>query len=99
MGDTGFSSFNTTVQKTNKILKEIEQAYGLSKERRNVSYAALRSVLHALRDRLTVGDRSFRGSTANIGSRHLLSQLGPERGAGEDAPGRVPPAGPARVPI
>ncbi len=54
MGDTGFSSFNTTVQKTNKILKEIEQAYGLSKERRNVSYAALRSVLHALRDRLTV---------------------------------------------
>ena len=25
MGDTGFSSFNTTVQKTNEILKEIEQ--------------------------------------------------------------------------
>ena len=54
MGDTGFSSFNTTVQKTNEILKEIEQAYGWPKERRNMSYAALRAVLHALRDRLTV---------------------------------------------
>jgi uncharacterized protein (DUF2267 family) len=54
MGDTGFSLFNSTVLKTNKILKEIEQAYGWPKERRNMSYAALRGVLHALRDRLLV---------------------------------------------
>lgn len=54
MGDTGFSLFNSTVLKTNKILKEIEQAYGWPKERRNMSYAALRAVLHALRDRLFV---------------------------------------------
>src|SRR5262245_31650581 len=54
MGDTGFSLFNTTVQKTSKILKEIEQANGWSKQQRNMSYAALRAVLHALRDRLTV---------------------------------------------
>jgi uncharacterized protein (DUF2267 family) len=54
MADTGFSSFNTTVEKTNLILKQIEEAYGWPKERRNQSYAALRAVLHALRDRLTV---------------------------------------------
>ncbi len=54
MGDTGFSSFNTTVEKTNLILKQIEEAYGWPKELRNQSYAALRAVLHALRDRLPV---------------------------------------------
>jgi uncharacterized protein (DUF2267 family) len=54
MPETGFSSFNTTVDKTNRILKHIEQEYGWPKERRNQSYAALRGVLHALRDRLTV---------------------------------------------
>lgn len=53
---TGYPSFDTTVDKTNRILKEIEQAYGWPKERRNQSYAALRSVLHALRDRLTVDE-------------------------------------------
>ncbi|WP_424532882.1 DUF2267 domain-containing protein [Sphaerisporangium viridialbum] len=54
MAETGYSSFNTTVGKTNHLLKQIEQAYGWPKERRNQSYAALRAVLHALRDRLTV---------------------------------------------
>src|ERR1700724_1577467 len=54
MAESGFSSFNTTVDKTNHVLKEIEQAYNWPKERRNQSYAALRAVLHALRDRLTV---------------------------------------------
>lgn len=53
---TGYPSFDTTIDKTNRILKEIEQAYGWPKERRNQSYAALRSVLHALRDRLTVDE-------------------------------------------
>jgi uncharacterized protein (DUF2267 family) len=54
MVDTGYSTFSTTVDKTNRVLKEIEQAYGWPQERRNQSYAALRAVLHALRDRLTV---------------------------------------------
>jgi uncharacterized protein (DUF2267 family) len=54
MVDTGFASFSTTVDKTNRILREIEEAYGWPKERRNQSYDALRGVLHALRDRLTV---------------------------------------------
>jgi uncharacterized protein (DUF2267 family) len=54
MSATGFSSFDTTVEKTNHILHEIEQAYGWPKDRRIQSYAALRTILHALRDRLTV---------------------------------------------
>lgn len=54
MVDTGFSSFSTTVDKTNRVLKGIEQRYGWPKERRNQSYAALRAVLHTLRDRLIV---------------------------------------------
>jgi uncharacterized protein (DUF2267 family) len=52
--ETGYSAFNKTVDKTNHILRKIEDAYGWPKERRNQSYAALRSVLHALRDRLTI---------------------------------------------
>jgi uncharacterized protein (DUF2267 family) len=56
MADTGFATFSTTVDKTNRVLKEIEQAYGWPKERRNQSYGALREVLHALRDRLAVDE-------------------------------------------
>jgi uncharacterized protein (DUF2267 family) len=56
MGDFGYSTFSTTVEKTNRVLNEIEGAYGWPKERRNQSYAALRAVLHALRDRLTVNE-------------------------------------------
>jgi uncharacterized protein (DUF2267 family) len=48
------STFETSLDKTNVILKDIEQAYGWPKERRNQSYAALRTVLHLLRDRLPV---------------------------------------------
>jgi uncharacterized protein (DUF2267 family) len=54
MAETGYASFSTTVDKTNRVLKDIEQAYNWPKERRNQSYAALRAVLHALRDRLTI---------------------------------------------
>jgi uncharacterized protein (DUF2267 family) len=54
MAETGYAAFTTTVDKTNHVLKEIEAAYGWPKERRKQSYAALRAVLHALRDRLTV---------------------------------------------
>ena len=56
MPDTGYSSFDATVDKTNRILKEIEQTFGWPKSRRNQSYAALKAVLHALRDRLTVNE-------------------------------------------
>jgi uncharacterized protein (DUF2267 family) len=51
---TGYATFDTTLAKTNGVLKQIEESYGWPKERRNQSYAALRAVLHALRDRLTV---------------------------------------------
>ncbi|MBX7266709.1 DUF2267 domain-containing protein [Micromonospora sp. Llam7] len=48
------SAIESSVDKTNLILKDIEQAYGWPKERRNQSYAALRTVLHLLRDRMPV---------------------------------------------
>ncbi|MBO4210204.1 DUF2267 domain-containing protein [Micromonospora echinofusca] len=48
------SVFESSLDKTNLILKDIEQAYGWSKDRRNQSYAALRTVLHLLRDRMPV---------------------------------------------
>jgi uncharacterized protein (DUF2267 family) len=51
---TGYATFDTTLAKTNGVLKQIEESYGWPKERRNQSYGALRAVLHALRDRLTV---------------------------------------------
>lgn len=54
MTDVGYAALNTTVDRTNEVLRQIETAYGWTKERRNQSYAALRVVLHALRDRLTV---------------------------------------------
>ncbi|MBM0240091.1 DUF2267 domain-containing protein [Micromonospora sp. ATA32] len=48
------SAFESSLEKTNLILKDIEQAYGWPKEQRNQSYCALRTVLHLLRDRLPV---------------------------------------------
>jgi len=56
MSDTGLAAFDTTVAKTNQVLKQIGQAYGWPDERRRQAYAALRAVLHALRDRLTVDE-------------------------------------------
>ncbi|GAB2954318.1 DUF2267 domain-containing protein [Micromonospora sp. NPDC003197] len=54
MSSMSSSIYETSVDKTNLILKDIEQAYGWPKERRTQSYAALRTVLHLLRDRLPV---------------------------------------------
>lgn len=54
MSSTGYRTFDTTLEKTNGVLKRIEETYGWPKERRNQSYDGLRAVLHALRDRLTV---------------------------------------------
>jgi uncharacterized protein (DUF2267 family) len=53
MTSTGFEVFDETVQKTNTLLKTIEAEFDWTNHR-NISYAALRSVLHVLRDRLTV---------------------------------------------
>lgn len=61
MSETGFSEFDTTIQKTNELLKEIEAAFGWE-GRRNQSYAALRAVLHALRDRLSVEESAQLGA-------------------------------------
>jgi uncharacterized protein (DUF2267 family) len=54
MVETGFSSFDTMVDKANRLLKDVEEAFGWPKDRRKQSYAALRAVLHPLRDRLPV---------------------------------------------
>ncbi|HEY8456028.1 MAG TPA: DUF2267 domain-containing protein [Actinopolymorphaceae bacterium] len=62
MAETGFSSFSTTVDKTNRVMREIEEAYGWPKERRRQSYAALRAVLHALRDRLGIEEAAQLGA-------------------------------------
>jgi uncharacterized protein (DUF2267 family) len=53
-GSAGYRSFDNTIDKTNRLLRMVEEEYGWPKERRNQSYAAVRAVLHALRDRLTV---------------------------------------------
>jgi uncharacterized protein (DUF2267 family) len=62
MSNTGFAPFTTTVDKTNKILHEIEDALGWPRMRRNQSYAALRGVLHAVRDRLTIEEAAQFGA-------------------------------------
>ncbi|MFY1622318.1 DUF2267 domain-containing protein [Micromonospora sp. WMMD723] len=54
MAEQLMSAFESSVDKTNLILKDIEDAYGWPRTRRNQSYAALRTVLHLLRDRMTV---------------------------------------------
>ncbi len=53
MASTGLDVFDNTVQETNIILKEIENAFGWT-DRREQSYSALRVILQALRDRLPV---------------------------------------------
>lgn len=58
MSNVGYKTFDTTAEKTNQVLKTIEEVYGWPKERREQSYHALRAVLHALRDRLSVQEAS-----------------------------------------
>ena len=52
MSTTGLEAFDTTLQKTQAWLKEV--MVELEWEDRHKAYLALRTVLHALRDRLTV---------------------------------------------
>jgi len=51
----GLDVFDHTIQSTNKLLGAIEHELGWE-GRRNQSYLALRTVLHALRDRLPVSE-------------------------------------------
>jgi uncharacterized protein (DUF2267 family) len=53
MSTTGLEVFDTTLEKTHIWLNEVMAEMGWEHERRR-AYQALRSVLHALRDRLTV---------------------------------------------
>jgi uncharacterized protein (DUF2267 family) len=52
MSTSGLEAFDATVQKTNLWLKDLMQE--LHMEDKQKAYLALRAVLHALRDRLTV---------------------------------------------
>jgi len=95
MVDAGYASFATTVDKTNHILALIEGAYDWPKDRRSQSYAALRSVLHTLRDRLTVDQSAqFAAQLPMVGSRHVLRGMGAESRTAEDERRRLPPTGP-----
>jgi uncharacterized protein (DUF2267 family) len=53
MSNTGLEVFDSTLQKTHILLDHIMQEMGWENERQR-AYLALRSVLHALRDRLTM---------------------------------------------
>lgn len=53
MSTTGLEVFDTTLQKTHVWLNDVMQELGWEDERPR-AYLALRTVLHALRDRLTV---------------------------------------------
>jgi uncharacterized protein (DUF2267 family) len=52
MSATGLEVFDTTVQKTNRWLKDAMDL--LETENKHTAYLAFRSTLHALRDRMTV---------------------------------------------
>lgn len=62
MNDARFTEFDNTVHKTNKLLKEIESGFNWPENRRNQSYAALRAVLHTLRDRLPIMEAAQLGA-------------------------------------
>jgi len=52
MASSGLAVFDTTLQKTNSWLKDVMHELGT--DDRHEAYLALRAVLHALRDRLTI---------------------------------------------
>jgi uncharacterized protein (DUF2267 family) len=59
MSATGLEVFDTTLQKTNIWLKDLMEVTGGD---RHKAYQALRAVLHALRDRLTVEEAAEFGA-------------------------------------
>lgn len=62
MATAQLSAIDSSTEKTNRVLKEIEQAFGWPPERRHQSYAALSTVLHCLRDRLPIGEAAQLGA-------------------------------------
>lgn len=60
MTTTGLEIFDTTVQKTNRWLAGIAER--LDHRDRQHAYQALRGVLHALRDRLTIDEAAHLGA-------------------------------------
>ena len=60
MTQTGLPAFDNTVQTTNTWLNDLMLELG--KDDRHLAYSAMRSVLHALRDRLTVEHASALGA-------------------------------------
>lgn len=60
MAFTGLEAFDTTVQESNIWLKDIMEEEGWQDRHR--AYLALRSVLHLLRDRLTVDEAAHLGA-------------------------------------
>jgi uncharacterized protein (DUF2267 family) len=55
MADREFTEFESTLNKTDRILNELEEEMGWQ-NRRSQTYASMREVLHALRDRLTTNE-------------------------------------------
>lgn len=60
MTQTGLATFDNTVQTTNAWLNDLMLELG--KDDKHLAYSAMRSVLHALRDRLTVEHASALGA-------------------------------------
>jgi len=60
MQNTGVSALDTTIQKTNEWLNEVMEE--TRSDDRHRAYLALRSVFHALRDRLTVEEATDLGA-------------------------------------
>jgi uncharacterized protein (DUF2267 family) len=61
MSTTGLEIFDTTLQKTHVWLNDVMRELGWEEERSR-AYLALRTVLHALRDRLTVEEATHLGA-------------------------------------
>ena len=62
MSTTGLEAFDTTLQKTQIWLNDLMAELGWPEEDRSRAYLALRSVLHALRDRLTAEEAVHLGA-------------------------------------
>ncbi len=60
MSNTGLSAFDTTIQESNLWLKDIMEEEGWKDRQR--AYKALRSVLHLLRDRITMEEAAHLGA-------------------------------------
>lgn len=75
MSSTGLDVFDKTLQTTHTWLNEIGACDGIGPDKQR-AYHALRAVLFALRDRLTVEEAAHLGlATPDPGQRHLLGRI------------------------